>query len=262
MKGLCRQIDLLSKSTYRYLSRVFKYELGIAEIGITDFLIFNIVDYCFKSSLSNVIIYKVNSYNESLHGNDIDLFIQRLDGKYNWFVLQAKVMSYNGNYKDLRKKKPKSQWDNLLDHEKNKKSKSFYLFYNGKSTKSTKRSILKSDCKGKYSVEDLGLGIVETSQVKIIKETRKRVENIHEVLLDNMYSMRKLFCCTETQYEGLKGYDFKEINTKAPYELIKLSENVDNTNNIITVNHNNLSNPIDNESAKFRILVNIIDNKM
>ncbi len=34
-------MHLLSKSTYRYLSKVLEYNHGIAEIGLTDFWIFN-----------------------------------------------------------------------------------------------------------------------------------------------------------------------------------------------------------------------------
>jgi hypothetical protein len=41
-----------------------------------------------------------------------------------------------------------------------------------------------------------------------------------------MDSIRKLFCCDGGNFniDELKGYDFKEIYTGAPYELIKLSE--------------------------------------
>lgn len=41
-----------------------------------------------------------------------------------------------------------------------------------------------------------------------------------------MDSIRKLFCCDSGGYNSidLKGYEFKEIYTGAPYKLIKFSE--------------------------------------
>lgn len=228
--SLCDHTRVFSARTYEYLSQVFAYRLGMSEIGITDIFTFQLVNYYNNNGKNSVRIYKTNWKQESKYGNDIDLFVQRADGKYNRFALQAKVMSFNGAYKDLKLKPTPNQWDKLLDHENKFKSKSFYLFYNGQSTIKPIRIVPnRTDCLGIPPIQELGLGIVETINVKNIRETLPNPTGqiyMRHFFPAHMDSIRKLFCCDGGNFniDELKGYDFKEIYTGAPYELIKLSE--------------------------------------
>ncbi len=228
--SLCDLTRMFSRRTYKYLSRVFKNRLGMAEIGITDIFLFQIVDYCHNFGLTNVRMYKTNWKQEAKYGNDIDLFVQRRDGKYNRYALQSKIMSFNGAYKDLKLKRAPNQWDKLLDHESKFNSKSFYLFYNGQPViRPTGTVPTRTDCLGIPPIQELGLGIVETRIVKAVRETLPNTTGqvyMRHFFPDQMDSIRKLFCCECSGYNSndLKGYEFKEIYTGAPYKLIKFSE--------------------------------------
>lgn len=226
--SLCDHTRMFSRMTYKYLSDVFRYRLGMAEIGITDIFLFQIVDYCHNFGLTNVRMYKTNWKQEAKFGNDIDLFVQRSDGKFNRFALQSKVMSFNGAYKDL--KLARNQWDKLLDHESRFNSKSFYLFYNGQPViRPIKTVPTREDCLGIPHIQELGLGIVETTIVKAVRENLPHTTGqiyMRHFFPEYMDSMRKLFCCDSGGYNSndLKGYESKNIYTGKPYKLIKFSE--------------------------------------
>lgn len=224
----CLHTRHFSSRVYAYLSRVFRYRLGIAEIGITDIFTFEIVDFCYQNRLTNIEIYKTTWPIESVYGNDIDLFIQRSDGQYNRFALQAKVMSFNGAYKDI-KYAAINQWDKLLNHETTFGSKSFYLFYNGQPLIRPITSVpTRADCLGTPPIAEYGLGIVETPIVKSIKEglpgDYQKVYMRH-FFPDNMDSVRKLFCCEGGGFgNDRRGYELKEIYLEYPYERIRLND--------------------------------------
>jgi len=238
--NLCNSIDLFSCNVYSYLSRVFRYRLKMSEIGLTDIFIFQIVDFCYTYKISNVKIYATSWKVESKYGNDIDLFIKRPDGKYNRFVFQAKIMSYNGAYKDLKLKKKPNQWDKLLEHELKYKSKSFYLFFNGQQNfKPIKTNATRKDCIGSPSITELGLGIVETIYVKKIREGLPNPYGqvyMRDFFPNYMDSIRKLFCCPGggNEYSDLFGYDYSNIYLGAPYKLVTFQEasDVDETEDL------------------------------
>lgn len=222
--SLCEFVNNLSIEVYFQLSRFFSYKLGMAEIGITDILLLELIDFSNKTkSAYSFEIYKTNSKREAIYGNDIDLFIQGEDGFYVWFAFQAKVMSHDGVYKDLVKKKKRNQWNKLMEHQRKYKSKTYYLLYNGDYLKLKKDTSLISDCKCKLELKNLGLGIVETKEVKK-RMNKKPVGKVsmHDFLPINMHSLRKLFCCDPINVE--KAYTYEEIYKNAPYDLIPLTE--------------------------------------
>ncbi|MCG3165044.1 MAG: hypothetical protein POELPBGB_00804 [Bacteroidia bacterium] len=226
--SLCNEVTNFSERVYHYLSRVFSYRLRLAEVGITDIFIFEVADYCNNHGLINVKMYGTTWKIETKYGNDIDLFIQRADGKYNRFALQAKSMFYNGAYRDLKLRRAPNQWDKLLDHEADFNSKSFYLFYNGTPNfRPIRTAPTRTDCIGTPTIQQLGLGIVETRIVKRIRETVLTPHGqayMRHFFPDHMDSIRKLFCCEGGGYSDLKGYDYKDIYRGAPYKLIQISQ--------------------------------------
>jgi hypothetical protein len=226
--SLCNFATTHSRTTYRYLSDIFSYRLGMSEVGLTDLFVFHLVDYCHKQRLTNAKIYKTTWPVESVYGNDLDLFIQRPDGWYNRFALQAKVMSYDGVYKDLKLEPAPNQWDKLLNHQTAFGSKAFYLLYNGRSVSNhVTAAPTRADCMGLPSIGDMGLSIVEASVVKSIRENPAIVRPHGKVYMRHFYpahmdSIRKLFCCDGGGYTSsdLRAYDYKDIYTAAPYRLI------------------------------------------
>lgn len=180
-------------------------------------MILNLVRYCKITGSNTIRIYKAPWNFESKYGNDIDLFIENDSGKFNWYALQAKVMSYNSVYKDLKfdTKKPQQQWNKLLSHETTFGSKTYYLLYNGKpKINIPTTSPTRFDCIGIPKIEELGLGIVETQIIRNIRETQltKTQQFFFKYVFPNhIDSFRKLFCCSKLP-KTRKQFNLNEID--------------------------------------------------
>jgi hypothetical protein len=226
----CQNINYFSEAVYSFLSRVFRYQLSFSEIGLTDHLILNIAEYSNAHSLNNVEIFKIPWTIESVYGNDIDLFIQNASGKFNWYALQAKVMSYNGSFRDLKNRSAVigQQWDKLLDHEIDFGSKTYYLFYSGKSLRPPNGLPTRNDCIGIPKIEELGLGIVDTSVIKNLREhvlTPYGFLYFKHIFPDHVDSLRKLFCCIDNLPKTPQQFTRSQIDTTG-YQKIFFNESV------------------------------------
>lgn len=214
----CNNIRIFSVMVYNHLSKVFNYRLSFSEIGLTDHLVLNLAEYSDLYSDNSIEIYKMSWNVESIYGNDIDLFIQNIDGSYNWYALQAKVMSFNGAFKDLKynSREAFQQWDKLLLHEERFGSKTFYLLYTGKPLRSVVADPIRTDCLGTPNIEELGLGIVETSVIADIRTNRithYQQFKFEYVFPDYVDSIRKLFCCYSDLSPNTKTFEKKDIET-------------------------------------------------
>ncbi len=230
--SLCNNIRCFSTDVFHFLTEVFSHKLTFSEIGLTDHLILNLVRYCKMTGDNTITIYKTSWKYESKYGNDIDLFVENNSGKFNWYALQAKVMSYNGAFRDLKfdKTKPHQQWEKLLLHERSFGSKTYYLLYSGKSKiKFPITNPKRLDCIGIPLIEELGLGIVDTQVIYDIRKTKIRSSQMFYfkyIFPDYIDSFRKLFCCSELP-KTTKQFYHDEINLSG-YEKIYSHEN--NTN--------------------------------
>ncbi|UFH31633.1 hypothetical protein LNP04_16935 [Chryseobacterium sp. C-71] len=214
----CNNIRHFSYTVYNHLSRVFKYRLSFSEIGLTDLLILSLVEYSNASGDNSIEIYKLPWTVESVYGNDIDLFIQNDAGTYNWYALQAKVMAFNGAFKDLKfnRKEAFQQWDKLLLHEKKFGSKTFYLLYCGESLRPLSANPTRLDCIGIPSINELGLGIVETNIISDIRSntlTKSQQFYFEYVFPNHIDSIRKLFCCQSEFSPGIQSFKKEDIET-------------------------------------------------
>lgn len=226
----CDDIKYFSERVYNFLTKVFAYRLSFSEVGLTDHLILNIVDYSNFSGQIDVEVYKTTWKTESIYGNDIDLFIQNNSGNYNWYALQAKVMSHNSAYKDLKNERNvvQQQWDKLLDHERVYGSKTYYLLYNGKPlSRATTLTPTRQDCLGIPSIQELGLGIVETNIIKNLRTnllTPYALLYFSHVFPKHIDSIRKLFCCVNSLPATTKQFRKDEIEIDS-YERIYFNDN-------------------------------------
>lgn len=214
----CNNIRRFSRAVFSHLSKVFSYKLSFSEIGLTDHLLLNIVEYSAVTNDQTVEIYKLPWSVESVYGNDIDLFIQNREGSYNWYALQAKVMSYNGAFKDLKYNRSEAfqQWDKLLRHESVFGSKTFYLLYSGNFHRAPHIQPTRRDCLGMPRINELGLGIVETHIVDHIRTNVLRHYQMfyfEHVFPDYLDSLRKLFCCSSHLPPEGKTFKREEIET-------------------------------------------------
>lgn len=217
--GINRHIRYYSKHVYRYLTKVFSFKLGMDERGINDAFVISLVEYCYKKGFANVLIYKSRAPKKEFdYGHDFDLFVERSDGKFNYFALQAKVMSFNGKYSSFDY--VKKQWEKLKIHEKTFNSKAFYLFYNGQYlTRHIIPSPTRTDCKGIPVIEEYGLGIVENEVVSALMHS-KRSAKFLDFFPNDMDSIRKLFSCEGKGISGTYGFEINAIDVKPPYELV------------------------------------------
>lgn len=218
-KNFCQFINSLSSQIYSFLSRVFSKRLGYSELGMTDLLIFHITEYCHRNSHNNIQIYKSSA--EPMLGNDIDIFIQRSDKLYNWFTFQAKVMSYNGAFSDLKTKSngSKQQWDKLLDHEKAFGSHAYYLFYVGEpDINKVSKSYYSPDCLGVAYLKELGYSISRADEIKKVRSSKTKSGNTYfkDLFPQNIDPFRKLFCCSKSLPSG-KPYKYSDIDLEGFY---------------------------------------------
>jgi hypothetical protein len=227
----CEWINSISGAYYKYLTKVFSYRLKMSELGLTDSLVFHLTDMSVSIGL-NISIYTTGWAVENYYGNDIDLFVERSDGKFNWFALQAKVMSFNGAYKDITIKSSPNQWDKLQAHEIKFNSKSFYLLYNGKEIYKNYKSPKRPDCYSIPFIDEYGLGIVETNDLKAVR-LNKPIGWIYFIDLfpDHMDCLRKLICCSDIFSAKLVGVDRGDIQTGPPYKQILTDGKIANARN-------------------------------
>ncbi len=210
----CTFIKHEAPDLFKLLTSIFKYNLKLAETGITDLLIFKLTEYCDVNSCSNVEIYHAKQ--EFVYGADIDLFVEQPGGKFIWFALQAKVMNYKGVYKDLRiKKKSPQQWEKLLHNETTHGSKAYYLFYNGEYTSGLAMPI-RSDCQGIPTLPEYGYGIVERQVIDTHFKAGATRATFNDFYPKDMDSLRKLLCC-DHDTNGLNLYSYSDIHKGVPY---------------------------------------------
>lgn len=213
----CNEIRHFSSAVFHFLTEVFSYGISFSELGLTDHLILHIARTSRIAGLQDVEIYKVGWNIESVYGNDLDLFIQNSSGNFNWYALQAKVMSANGVYSDLKQKnQPIQQWQKLQTHESLFGSKAFYLLYNGQFSQTINNiTLTRSDCIGIPPLSELGLGIVEADDIANLRTgmTPSHPISFNQVCPDYIDSLRKLFCCINNLPPTKRQFSKDEIKT-------------------------------------------------
>lgn len=213
----CNEIRNFSSDVFHFLTEVFSYGLSFSELGLTDHLTMHITRTSRMAGLQDIEIYKVGWNIESVYGNDLDLFVQNSSGNFNWYALQAKVMSASGEYSDLKQKNaPIQQWQKLKTHESTFGSKAFYLLYNGQFCNTIKNiTLTRSDCIGIPPLDELGLGIVEVDDITNLRVGMMPSHPIrfNQVCPDYIDSIRKLFCCINSLPPTKKQFSRDEIKT-------------------------------------------------
>lgn len=170
--SICDYTSYFSRRAFSHLSEVFDYELNFSELGMTDLFVLDLVRFSHEVAPFQVEVYKTSWPVEKPYGNDIDLFVQDATGSYDWYALQAKVMSHEGVFNDLKVKKPgtvEEQWHKLLLHEYLFGSQAFYLLYVGESkTNFPTATPTWSDCQGPASIADFGLTLVKALDIILV----------------------------------------------------------------------------------------------
>ncbi|BDD05233.1 hypothetical protein [Aureibacter tunicatorum] len=218
-------ISEFSVSVFKFLTDVFSFNLGYSKEEMNFHFFQGLSKFTDESEDAEVSIYYIPSKQKSFYGNDVDLFMEEESGQYRWYALKTNIMHFNGAYKDLKfNPKAKEQvWDRLLRHEQNFGSKSYYLFYSGK-TRSLHElpESVREDFLGKPTLPEVGLGIVETSEIKRIRENEIKPYGLfyfHHVFPEHMDSIRKLFGGKEFMPSTSKVYSLQEALPSAYKQL-------------------------------------------
>ncbi|TPG64631.1 DUF6615 family protein [Hymenobacter nivis] len=215
--SLCDYSSYLSQRVYRHLSDVFRFGLSFSELGLTDHFILDLARFSHRSRSATVKVYKTSWPVETAFGNDIDLFVGDGTGQYDWYALQAKVMSHEGEFNDLKIKAKGEfhQWLKLLTHERLFGSQAFYLLYVGKSkTNFPTTGPTKKDCNGVAPIGEYGLSLVKALNIhKTV--TRTTPMKFTEVFPDLVEPLRSIFCCPRPLHLTARKYTEDEIATPA-----------------------------------------------
>jgi len=238
--SLCDYSSYLSQRVYRHLSEVFSFGLSFSELGMTDHFILDMVRFSSRVSPATIKVYKTSWPVETAFGNDIDLFVGDGTGQYDWYALQAKVMSHEGEFNDLKVKVKGElhQWHKLLLHERLFGSQAFYLLYVGKSkTNIPSTRPTKEDCHGVAPIGDYGLSLVKALDIhKTV--TRTTPMKFSEVFPDHVEPLRSIFCCPRPLPPTARKYSENEIFSPAyrqvyargkgedPYQGYNISDHV------------------------------------
>lgn len=213
--SLCDYASYLSNRVYRHLSEVFRYGLSFSELGLTDHFVLDLVRFSDRVSSTTIKVYKTSWPVETAFGNDIDLFVGDGTGQYDWYALQAKVMSHEGEFNDLKIKVKGElhQWHKLLLHERLFGSQAFYLLYTGRS-KGSFIAPTKEDCNGLAHIGDYGMSLVKAHDIhKTVRRTTPML--FSEVFPDLAEPLRSIFCCPRSLPPTAKKFSENDIQTSA-----------------------------------------------
>lgn len=212
--GICDYTGYFSRRVFHHLSEVFDYELGFSELGMTDLFVLDLVRFSHQMASSQVKVYKTSWPVEKPFGNDIDLFVQDASGQYDWYALQAKVMSHEGTFNDLKVKKPgtvEEQWHKLLLHEHLFGSQAHYLLYVGKSKTNFPTALpTLVDCRGQASMAEYGLTLVKALDIM------NTVASSNPMLFSDVFPglaepLRSIFCCPRTPPKSARKFSRTDI---------------------------------------------------
>lgn len=130
MTAYCYQIKNESERLWTYLSSVFSYGLKQSELGVTFWLIHDLVNFYAKKG-HPIDAWINQASNEQIKGADLDLYIQDPKGYFTLFRLQAKMMNHKGRYYDISKWSSNAQYNKLIKHSRKEGAVPLYLLYNG-----------------------------------------------------------------------------------------------------------------------------------
>lgn len=217
MTHICPYIRYYERGTWNYLSRVFGYNLKASELGFTNDLVFRITD--FYNTLPNPCeVYIINEgVNEAVRGADMDLLIEDGNtGGYDHFMLQAKMMDFNGRYYDIKRWSRNAQFYKIIRNATLEGAVPLYLFYNGLTPNSNLGDI------------HWGLSIINANEIRKIRLAQRHLLRAPLITFNQLHTLnlRKfnvLFCTIPEDFKKKSKPKKKDqIYTGYPYTKIDL----------------------------------------
>ena len=91
MTMYCNSIRQLSRDIWHYMSDVYRYNLKVSELGITNHLIYDVVNFYAQTGIF-CDVFCLDSKYENIRGADLDLFIKNRHGKFNYFMISIVII--------------------------------------------------------------------------------------------------------------------------------------------------------------------------
>ena len=244
MTHYCPQITRLSQFLWHYMSDVFRYGLSVSEIGITKHLIYDIISF-YNHLGVGLEAYAKPARDEKQRGADIDLFIQNSLGNYHHYMLQSKVMDFDGRYQDIRNFSPNAQFFRLIQAAQNENALPLYLLYNGNTSNSSQGDL------------NFGASIIHASVIRDIRTNQIGLSTVPRITFNQLFQAgmepyQVLFCKGSNVLPKPPEKSKDEIFTGYPYKQITpiVAEQVDIVNDDSNYDVNEY-----NQYARFRLIV-------
>ena len=131
--SLCELFVRVSEGMWYKIANYHYLGINVPEIGLTADIIYELTNWGNITGKAECYIRPASD--ESINGNDIELYIKNSSGTYNHYAVQAKVLKKDKKYSGLKNgnttTKPGYQWDKLIDYSKRVGCFPFFLLFNG-----------------------------------------------------------------------------------------------------------------------------------
>jgi len=195
------------------MSDVYRYNLKVSELGITNHLIYDVVNFYAQTGIF-CDVFCLDSKYENIRGADLDLFIKNRHGKFNYFMIQSKVMNFEGKYLGISGWGPNAQYNKLIKAAHDGKLKAFplYLLYNGDSINSTQGD------------SDFGLSIIEATRLSNFRLNQHKNKDNRRLNFNMLYQDMNpyfiLFCGFDVPFELPSPIEGNRIFNDYPYQQV------------------------------------------
>lgn len=229
-KDICDLFNKISKSVWENIVFNHSVRTEVAEIGLTNNIIATIKNFASLKRNSNIGIWANNGWKENLYGSDLDIFVERTKGWFEWYALQAKVLKTDGKYDFRKKKEDEHQWNKLKKLKTLTKCNPKYLFYNG-----VKDFVFsgRDNCDKRFKSYQFGCSIVDpeivenllinnTEQVKriLLNDPFPKFEDFHPKIAS---PWRTITCCNKSIESSLySGYQIKDALLYYPQKITNI----------------------------------------
>ena len=220
----CKLFEDIASKVWKKIIKAHDVNANLPEIGITADILVKILQY--NKGLTNFDVYAKNSWNESMYGSDIDVFVETYKNQYRWFALQAKILKSSNQYDKLRYASGGIfQWDKLTLLEAVSGCKSYYLLYNGRDGYVHNGN---DSCDRNFTESQFGCSLVEPMDIKRIANKTKANGSFIKATFEDFHPKfaqpwRILTCCYHDTI-GFELYSLEVIKNSNPsFKLITAS---------------------------------------
>lgn len=209
----CKLFEDIADTVWNNIIYNHRVGVQVREEGPTNDIIAQIRNNAL--SYPNIGLWANNAYNEPVHGNDIDIFVETTNGNFVWWALQAKVLKVNQTYEGIATLRGgEYQWDKLNRLAKNAGCIVRYLLYNGVRGYNISK---KDSCNRSFNAPQFGCSLVKTDEMerKALQPGNPRFKDFHPELAD---PWRVITCC-RSKIDGGETtlFSFKQLKNALDY---------------------------------------------